>query len=441
MVCNQNAVKIYSEMFIKDIITAGPPIEQIPYFNILCFGIAGAGKSAFINSLMTALNDKIIKVAAEGGSSNHVTSALTRFSIKDLQDENLVSVPINIFDIWGMDTDNYQNKMFLDVLRGELPEGYIMKDRTTVTQSMANEKILKDVNTSKAERTIHSVIFFMPYNIEDNPKFTDALSENFLYCTRDNKMNPIVVVTRASMEGDSKAQEQLRLKIAEKFTLPAGSIFMYDNYTKEEDKTMGIDRKTLQILNHTINSSISYQKFYKSTLLDILYSEKKTPVKPNPGSGSSKPSPAYVSSGYATPKPTPAYVSSKPSPYGSSNPPPNPSPAAGLRCSACQEEVDSDWENCPYCTAPIPKQNICSCGFALQPKFRNCPKCKKPVTSTSAPPPKKLCPNSSCNSEVEDSWDICPYCEGYLKRPATCCNTPVRPNFAFCPKCRKVFPK
>jgi hypothetical protein len=147
---------------------------------------------------------------------------------------------------------------------------------------MSNEKMfLKDVNTSKAERTIHSVIFFMPYNIEDNPKFTDALSENFLY-SRDNKMNPIVVVTRASMEGGSMAQEYLRLKIAEKFTLPAGSIFMYDNYTKEEDKTMSIDRKTLQILNHTINSSISYQKFYKSTLLDILYSEKKNSCKTEP---------------------------------------------------------------------------------------------------------------------------------------------------------------
>jgi len=53
--CKENAVKLYSEIFINDFLTIIPPIKEIPFFNVLCFGIAGSGKSSFISSVLTSL--------------------------------------------------------------------------------------------------------------------------------------------------------------------------------------------------------------------------------------------------------------------------------------------------------------------------------------------------------------------------------------------------
>jgi len=171
VICRDNAIKLYSDLFILDLIEGiKPPYDKIPFFNILCFGIAGSGKSSFINSVMTALSQEVTSPAAVGGTTNHVTTDLTRFQLSQIN--NLEKIPINFFDIWGMDGNNYQNNMFLHVLHGKLPEGYEMRERITQREEM------NIAEWSVAERRIHSVLFFMPYNVQNNPKFTRAPPNN-----------------------------------------------------------------------------------------------------------------------------------------------------------------------------------------------------------------------------------------------------------------------
>jgi len=268
----------------------------------------------------------------------------------------------------------------------------------------------------------------MPYSIEDSPKFTAALSENFRICTKDNKMNPVVVVTRAAFEGDSEAQNKLRLKFAEKFNIPAGQIFMYDNYTHQADKTMEIDRKTLQILIHTLNSAVNYQKFYKDTLIkprspagsSNTHDDKQT----NP-SESYSPKPRYPNNNNNnTTPPRQGYTNTV------SKPPPK--PINQLRCE-CSEILESDWDECPACGRPC-GLSCAGCRTELKPNWMKCPKCKLPTSA----PPKKNCWNPVCGKEVDS--DICRNCDAYQIRPVTCCDTAIRPNFKKCPRCKKLFP-
>jgi len=88
----------------------------------------------------------------------------------------------------------------------------------------------------------------MPIYVLDNPAMTKALGENFRIVTTQYQMNPLVVVTRASQAGTELEQEEIKNSIANEFKIPAGSIYMYDNYTEEKEKTMKKDKKDTRYL-------------------------------------------------------------------------------------------------------------------------------------------------------------------------------------------------
>jgi len=53
----------------------------------------------------------------------------TDITCSKCQIEGLENIPINFFDIWGLDIYNFENKLlFLDVLQGNLPEDYAMRE-------------------------------------------------------------------------------------------------------------------------------------------------------------------------------------------------------------------------------------------------------------------------------------------------------------------------
>jgi len=307
---------------------------------------------------------------------------LTRFQVSQI--EGLEDVAINFFDIWGLEGDNYKDDMLLDVLGGKLPDGYTMRERTSYTEEM------KEMDWEKYQRRIHSVLVFMPIGVLDNPKMVTALINNLKLCVTNVKVNPILVVTRASLGGDLKQQEIIKTKIAQKFNMPAGSIYMVDNYTTEQEKTMRIDKKTLEILLRAITSCRTFQTFYRKSLLEDI---KKNPVDPIP------PSPTKSD-------PIP------PSPI-KSDPVPTPSPpSSSLKCK-CGESVEPSWDECPVCGESLkPQKILCAnshCKKELQPKWAKCPVCKTPA-------PKKVpthCPK--CQEAVEPNWDECPVCDYKLK--------------------------
>jgi len=323
-----------------------PPNKNIPFFNILCFGVAGSGKSSFINSLLTALGTQISAPAAVGGSTDHVTKDITRFQVSQIK--GLEDVKINFFDIWGLDSNNFQGSMFLDVLTGKLPPDYKMKERTTFTEKMA------ETSWQAHERRIHSVLFFMPFSVVDNPKIVNVLSRNFSICTTEYHMNPVVIVTRAAQAGGIAEQEEVKKIIADKFNIPAGNMYMFDNYTSEKAKTMCIDKKTLEILMKAIESCQTYQTFFIDQLIKDL---KKS------------------------------------------------------NCGRCQFEVEIDFSVCPQCgfdlaPPPVFAPNCVKCNFALKDNFKICPKCKTVRQPISNKP--TTCPK--CHDAVESDWAACASC-------------------------------
>ena len=60
------------EDFTKDFVEWRPAVET-ENVNILLFGQQGAGKTAFINTLCTALSRDMYRLASEGGTGKHST--------------------------------------------------------------------------------------------------------------------------------------------------------------------------------------------------------------------------------------------------------------------------------------------------------------------------------------------------------------------------------
>jgi len=261
--CSTNAIQLCSDLFLKDFIEPEkPPIPEIPFYNILLFGVAGSGKSSFVNSVLTTVGTVVSSVAAVGGGTTHVTRDITRFKLSQMP--GLESVILNFFDIWGLDKDNFQHKMLLDVLNGTLPEGYQMKERTRNTEEL--EQSLWKRN----ERRIHCVLTFMPAGILQSKPIVTALKANLQICVSDYRIVPILVVTRASTVGGQEEQNAMKKAIGMEFSLPEANIYMMDNYTTEKEKSMRVDKMVLDILVKAVENSKSFQRAWRNRLLDDL---------------------------------------------------------------------------------------------------------------------------------------------------------------------------
>merc|ERR1712080_181075 len=90
--------------------------------NILLFGFAGSGKSAFVNTVHTMLSEDpgyIVKyLAPEGNSMGHVTKNLTYYPIPNLN--------ITLWDSWGLTKETYQNMELEHILSGMCYSGWKM---------------------------------------------------------------------------------------------------------------------------------------------------------------------------------------------------------------------------------------------------------------------------------------------------------------------------
>jgi predicted GTPase len=130
--------------------------------NILLFGIAGATKSSFVNSILTMLGkeDKIVTVAPVGGTARHQTTKLVRYEL----DKQLPGLEVNLFDTWGLTQKTYQENELEFMLDGSLPVNWNMEDNVQY-----NCQKLRQFENTAALRRIHSVIFFIPQAVITDP--------------------------------------------------------------------------------------------------------------------------------------------------------------------------------------------------------------------------------------------------------------------------------
>jgi septin family protein len=152
-----------------------PKRTEATELNILLFGLAGATKSSFVNSIFTMLSkdDRIQSIAAAGGSIKHVTGQLGRYRLGDKHE----GLKLNLWDTWGLTPDTFQEGELEAIIKGELPPGWD-KDVSIVE----GKELLEKFADSRGKRAIHAVIFFVPQSVFDDPtlvKFKRAIQFYF----------------------------------------------------------------------------------------------------------------------------------------------------------------------------------------------------------------------------------------------------------------------
>jgi len=224
-------------------------------FNILLFGLAGATKSSFVNSVSTLFNyDRTLTVRAEvGGGGQHTTQALTRY--------DLPKSKISLWDTWGLTTKTYSNDDLDMILEGVLPSNWKMDYTYDVFK-----KKLEDNKLSRVEREIHSVLFFIPHSSLDKKDEVDIIKTNFAKIQHKAQLNPILLLTKTD-EVDAKLREDpwirskeivsMITKASNILGIPENRIFTNINYTKEKEKSFNLDRNTYEIIMEAIRTASS----------------------------------------------------------------------------------------------------------------------------------------------------------------------------------------
>eukprot|EP01087_Luapelamoeba_hula_P021133 TRINITY_DN732_c1_g1_i1.p1 TRINITY_DN732_c1_g1~~TRINITY_DN732_c1_g1_i1.p1 ORF type:complete len:347 (+),score=41.09 TRINITY_DN732_c1_g1_i1:349-1389(+) len=221
-----------------------PNQQSAPKYNLMLFGIAGASKSAFINSALTLLSPDypVIHSASVGGGEHHNSRKLARFE--------LPGVRATLWDTWGLTPNTYHNGDLQWLLEGVLPLGWDMD----WVYDQQRDQVERAAGT-RDSRAQHAVLFFIPHSSLDKRDETDLIRSTF---DQVKHLNPMLLVTRTdevdttirrSPDRPSTAIIQLKHKASRVLNIPVNRIFTTVNYTMERQKTFAIDRNTYEILD------------------------------------------------------------------------------------------------------------------------------------------------------------------------------------------------
>jgi len=123
----------------------------------------------------------------------------------------------------------------------------------------------------------------MPASVLDSATIVKALKENLQLCVSNYRINSLLIVTRASLVGDLEEQAKVRNSIATNFGFPEANVYMMDNYTKEKEKSMRVDKMVLEILMKSIEGSRDFQTQNRQYLVsDIKAKTKACPTCKQP---------------------------------------------------------------------------------------------------------------------------------------------------------------
>jgi len=216
----------------------------IPFnFNILLFGLAGAAKSSFINSLVTLISPgfDIITRAAVGGFESHVTTKLTRYML------NGEGTNLTVWDTVGLTHNNYQSGELQGIIKGSFPPNWKFNLREPT----------KVPSGAHHDQKIHSCIFFLTFEALESLSIVNLMKEN---CdVLKEFITPIVVITMTDkLDGsirDNPIQNcdpNIIQRASEILDIPTENIFTPINYVNENRKSFEIDRCNFIILDEVL---------------------------------------------------------------------------------------------------------------------------------------------------------------------------------------------
>lgn len=245
-----------------------PSKSEAKTINILLFGLAGCGKSSYLQSVITALSTKqhvITGITPIGGGSEHVTTTLRKFAICE-------DVKVNLMDTWGLTPSNYVKGELQKIVQGILPDKWDMLDNMSENQ----DKIKHNMKKAKAN-AVHALMVFLPCSSLRNPK-TIALLQPLLTDVKASGLNPIFLLALADEEvaATDKARfrqnpnatfpeiEAAMTNAAKVFNIPRNRIAISVPYTEEKERVFDIDRllcKTLDLALQSADAYLAYRDF------------------------------------------------------------------------------------------------------------------------------------------------------------------------------------
>jgi len=155
---------------------------------------------------------------------------------------------INVFDIWGVTPDNYDDLLLDSLLDGQLPDGYSMKERGPLQS-------LSEVNSGSL-KPFDGVLMFMPWNVMEHKDLMNKIHQCFVNVTKKG-YNPIIVVTHIDQADDNLRKNAVN-EIARLFKISENRIHLVYNYLKENSKNFEIDKQNMIILDEIMR--IAYSK-------------------------------------------------------------------------------------------------------------------------------------------------------------------------------------
>eukprot|EP00475_Leptophrys_vorax_P021741 TRINITY_DN2952_c0_g1_i3.p1 TRINITY_DN2952_c0_g1~~TRINITY_DN2952_c0_g1_i3.p1 ORF type:complete len:304 (+),score=69.14 TRINITY_DN2952_c0_g1_i3:126-914(+) len=218
--------------------------------HIVTFGPFGAGKSAFINTGVTALSQgkKIVKPAISFASSEHVTKC-----VKYYPSGNVVFV-----DVPGYSEDNYRHNQFEKILEGVLTHGM------GIPQTPVSYK--KKAGDAPAVPIDAVILVVDGVDIVGNNAVIQRLNE-IITLLMDRGLVPMIALNKMDkVHLGSKAElgkfyrdvavRKRILQVSEETGLPINQIFPVKSYHREFNRRADIEKLVLFCLKETIEANL-----------------------------------------------------------------------------------------------------------------------------------------------------------------------------------------
>eukprot|EP00761_Pharyngomonas_kirbyi_P011059 gb/GECH01011083.1/.p1 GENE.gb/GECH01011083.1/~~gb/GECH01011083.1/.p1 ORF type:complete len:636 (+),score=153.14 gb/GECH01011083.1/:1-1908(+) len=222
--------------------------------NILTFGPAGVGKTSFISGFLSLFSPKVITNIITASSKDHVTQEILRYDISQIlsncKDINTKQVGFNLWDVWGMDLNNWDQETVDKLLGGQLPNKFRMKD---VDGSESNKEVRGDLF-----RQMHSVLMFASAQTLHNEGLLNRLKDFASTCL-ERYLKPILVITQIdNLDNEEQSLKDIQNEFADNTGLSPSDIFLHENYHAHKKKNFSIDKSTFAILLEALNRASEY---------------------------------------------------------------------------------------------------------------------------------------------------------------------------------------
>src|SRR3990167_3104197 len=188
--------------------------------------------------MLASSKELVGNIVSSGSVNGHNTTKLKYARLADITTKELS--PFVLVDTWGVDSSNYSQAKFNDLLKGNLPQDYQMSSTYKFTS-----------NTSTPEpqnRKIHCAIFFVTIgDLNANSKYLGYVKEYAEYASR-NSVSPLYCITKVD-EDEAYANcrnsfpnfAPLLAKAAVTFNTQENHIFPLVNYKSETGKSKYVE--------------------------------------------------------------------------------------------------------------------------------------------------------------------------------------------------------